>query len=1137
MRYVALLLLLLLSLYFLILKPYMVSRRIHYDLEGLSFGFKPLHLRVKLFYLYLPFEGRYLFINLSNLSFEVRDKPYLSLGEGSAILVESEVVRKKTKGGSPPAFLIPEFLKDVELDVGRFLFTYAGAKNVNVLAEDLSLKERLLKGHLTVDADGLSLKVDVERVELLEQSIRVESLRVSSELFELYLKGLLKEGRPTAVFDIDGRLRELDFPSVRLSPVRLKGSGRADYRRLEVRLKAEMERLELKGRKTFSDLKASGLLELEVGGGLTLRGSLGSPVLEGDYSLELLPRRVLRLKVKRFPVDSELLGIEPFFFTWVGGSLELDMDRRSLLLFASSEGAGVEQLGLNRTDLALKYNYGLGEGSFELALWNPAEIHLSGSLKGGSFRSLVSLKDFLLVQGGLSAFVSYEGSVAREEELAVRGHGELEDVFYRDLFLGKLGYRLSLLGKAISLEYGSDGLKGTLKGTLGGSLLSITEFREFRRELKGYEVTLREGSLEFASSGNSFTVALNLKDASLRKDAMIVSFKGALRLSRRGGLEGSFILSSRGITLGERVFNNVFSLTGRLDSEGVKGSYGVDDWLKGYYSVSFKDTLVRSSGRVRHKLLSADYIFEGNPDKGFLKADLDTSFGGEVVKTELQARYFKEGYELTLSPFLYRYRVSEFKFGGLKVRGNLEGGRIELGDASLLILGRPVVSVRQKEGIFSIKEGSVSLSFTSSGALIGNTELLYDKKGGVSLHSEGRVNLDSLSFFIATPVGGKAGGLLTYDLSYRGGDLSLNLKNEGRVVTFSRYFAYPMDAWIELRALGRSLSAFLTLWRGESGMSANVGSNDLRNYYVYVVSRDLPVAYRTQNFSLKVDVSSEGWVNVSDLSKVSLSLDMLLSGEVEVLKPPGGGGKRREPGKGAAVEVELDVRFDTLKPIRLTLPEGYVYVKVRGWVGGSVKDPEYAVSVEFLSGELTYFGRRFFVRGGTVDVLKEKELEEKRIDISLVNPSEDMSIFINLRGELEDPQLVVWSEPPRSTQEILTKLVIGSTAEGLIPVAKTLFKQLGYIGNVRSGLASLLGVDITLSTQTGTQGEIGINVNIKKKIAKAFSIEYQQSTLKDPRATYYGGSIKLHGGTYFYGRIFADNTSEIKLRFIRKFDF
>jgi translocation and assembly module TamB len=235
--------------------------------------------------------------------------------------------------------------------------------------------------------------------------------------------------------------------------------------------------------------------------------------------------------------------------------------------------------------------------------------------------------------------------------------------------------------------------------------------------------------------------------------------------------------------------------------------------------------------------------------------------------------------------------------------------------------------------------------------------------------------------------------------------------------------------------------------------------------------------------------------------------------------------------------VELDVSFESPEPIRVNLPEGYLYVKVRGWVGGKMSDPEYAVSVEFLSGELTYFGRRFFVRGGSASFLREKEVEDKRIDISLVNPSEDLSIFINLRGNLEDPQLIVWSEPPRSTQEILTKLVIGSTAEGIIPVTKALFKQLGYIGDVRSGLASLLGVEITLSTQTGTQGEIGINLNIRNRIAKAFSIEYQQSTLRDPRATYYGGSVNLSKGFRFYGRVFSDKSSEIKLRFTRKFDF
>jgi len=192
---------------------------------------------------------------------------------------------------------------------------------------------------------------------------------------------------------------------------------------------------------------------------------------------------------------------------------------------------------------------------------------------------------------------------------------------------------------------------------------------------------------------------------------------------------------------------------------------------------------------------------------------------------------------------------------------------------------------------------------------------------------------------------------------------------------------------------------------------------------------------------------------------------------------------------------------------------------------------------ELISGELTYFGRRFLVRRGTVTLVREEGVLQKLIDLSLVNPGRDMNIFISLRGDLNDPQLLVWSEPPTGTREILTKLIIGSTAEGVIPVAQALFKQFGYIGSVRSGLSGLLGVEITLSTQTSPRGDLGLNVNIRKKISRALSVEYQQSTLKNPRATYYGGSLILPAGTSLYGRIFSDNTSEVKLRFIRKFDF
>jgi len=181
-----------------------------------------------------------------------------------------------------------------------------------------------------------------------------------------------------------------------------------------------------------------------------------------------------------------------------------------------------------------------------------------------------------------------------------------------------------------------------------------------------------------------------------------------------------------------------------------------------------------------------------------------------------------------------------------------------------------------------------------------------------------------------------------------------------------------------------------------------------------------------------------------------------------------------------------------------------VYTKVRGWIAGDTVDPKYSAKIELLSGELKYFGRTFFVKGGVINLVKEAEGKSTRIDITLVNPSGDINIFLNVMGDME-----------------------------VIPVARALFKQLGYIGDVKSGLASLLGVEISFSTQMGSQGEVGFGINVRKKIARAFSIEYQQSTLKDPRATYYG----LPRGLSFYGRIFSDRTSELKLRFIRKFDF
>jgi len=267
-------------------------------------------------------------------------------------------------------------------------------------------------------------------------------------------------------------------------------------------------------------------------------------------------------------------------------------------------------------------------------------------------------------------------------------------------------------------------------------------------------------------------------------------------------------------------------------------------------------------------------------------------------------------------------------------------------------------------------------------------------------------------------------------------------------------------------------------------------------------------------------------------------------GEITVKKIGGGSGAQGASGGGSGnkrevpgPEVDLDIRFATDRPLRIALPEGYIFTKVKGWVGGKLADPDYTVVVEFVSGELKYFGRKFYVRGGSFSMFREQGVEEKTVNLLIANTSEDLTIFLNLKGDLSDPSLFVWSEPPMSTREILSRLIIGSSAEGFFPVAEGLLKAFGSIGELRSGLSESLGVDITFSTQSGSSGDLGFNVNIKKKLGRVLSIEYQQSTLRDPRSTYFGGSVRIPGGFQIYGRSFSDDTSEVKLKIQRKFDF
>ncbi len=1130
MRYVALILLVLLSIYFLLFKPYTLKKGITYRVEGFSLQLFPLKFHIDKFLVSLPYGRNHYFLHLQDLSFILRETPKLHLKEGIlAIRVVERAKRKKSR--ELPEFIIPEIIKVSEIRIGRFAFIYESKRIMSVLLEGLSLKNRRIRVKAYIHLNGRDIEADLRKAYLGRSRVNVEDLEIRSDMFNLTFKGFLEERERMGIFRIEGRYFGLHTPYVRIAPIKLRGRGRLSYEKLNAELDAYTEEVEIKGKKTFKNLTSHLKLDFGFKNGLRVEGDLRNEDIYGTYRLELGLKRFLSVRIERFPVDSELLSISPLMIAWVRGDFSYNFIDRNLELNLSTDGLILENLSFGRAYLRLAYSLKRSEGDVELLVSNPGTISLHGKVEGKKFLSKLRVEDLFLIRDRVSLFLSYNGELAYDEKLSLRGKGRFRDLFYSDFFVGDGIYSVKLFGNDIDLRYSGTGFRGFLRGDIKEGFVSLNDLRNFTRVVGDTEIRVEEGDVQLSVDKGRFALAVSVKRGGVKKGNLKIDLRGDLNLKKREGLSGEVKLIGDRILIGRKSFKGAY-LEGKIKGWSVDGSYRVADILKGTFSFEIEERRLLTKGFARLNPFEVVYGFSGTPERGKLKGKARIKVGGKEIVITARAGYKGKKLWAEVDPFKYEYGTVLLEFGGVNLKGNTLEADLETRPLKVSILGKPVVTIIPV-GKLSVEKRNASIVGNFQGAIRGNLEILYSQEQGFSVKSSGDIKLEELSFFTATPLGGRALGDLNYRFSLDERKLKLELRNSDKVVLYSKYLSLPMNLWVELKAIERQLSAFITVWKDSSGMSVNVGSLNLKDYYVYLLSRDLPVLYRGEGILAMLRVSSEGWIDVKSAKEVNLRLDALLSGEVEIKKVE----KRREKERKRKVPLKLDVRFESGKPVKVRLPEGFVYVNVMGWVGGEAQDPQYSLRVEFLSGELTYFGRTFFIKKGSLRVIREKEIEERIIDISLVNPSEDGYIFINLRGYLENPDLIVWSEPPRSTQEILTKLIIGSTAEGIIPVAQTLFRQFGYIGEVRKGLASLLGVEINFSTQIGAQGEIGLNVNVKKKIARALSVEYQQSTLRDPRATYYGGSVLLPGGLSFYGRVFSNRTSELKLRFIRKFDF
>ena len=1113
----ALLVLVLIALYLTVIEPYLTTRRILFGFEGLSVGLSPPTLKLKRAYLYMPTPGSYRFFGISGLEVAYTDKVRIRLEEGILVNLRAE----DREGRRPPPFPVPDLLRNADIRVDNLFITSVGRGHLWVNVRNLTLRDRILKGEAFILVNGKPVHAKVREAVVLSRGVLIGDAEVVSDRFRLRIDGFLSE-RGDGRFRVNGYVGPVDRKTFLVSRIRVDGEGKLSYTELTADVNLSADRLTLKGRRDFKDLRAKARISLRFGRDLTLRGIIWGEDLSAVFKVSWMPRRYVDLKIQRFELEEKLLRVSTPIRTVLRGDLFLDLDEKRVLADLTSGEVLYESRKFGRGYLSLDYRYGEKKGKIYLGLEGPGSLRLEGTVEGRTFSGTATLYGLPVRRGNLKAIISYRGGFTyREGRVNLAGSGSFRDLMWRDIYIGNGSYRVVLTEGRVSVTFRGSGFEGVVRGSVEGKILADAVLRDFSLNHKGVKVLVQRGRVEVIREGKSTVVGVRLFSGSIKSGELSSHISGVASLileGKRSAGEFRFDLSDLEL-FGERFTRG--RVQGNLQGTKALGTFEVEGLGKGRFRTDLIPFRLRAEGGLVYRDLSGKMTL--NIESGEMSFRLTGSYRSVPVDLEGSLR----GGELVLKVGSIRRKigVAGLTFRGLTVRGET----LEFLGAEIDLFGEDLVVLPRSEGFLSVKDRSMFLEVPYGGGFEGafRIQLSGDK---LDLSSKGRADLAKISFLTATYLGGRVEGELSYRFRVKGKSLEAHVETERGAILYSKYLSVPVNVDLTLEAEGRSMAAFLSLWSEGRGLTANLGTDDLRNYYLYILSKDLPVRYRTGGADLKLSLSGSGWVKVKDLREADLHMDIKLSGTVRIVKERARTSKKKLP------PVRVRVNFRSEKPLRIELPEGYIYAQVRGQASGTLAEPTYRIEALIVSGELRYFGKNFYVRGGKVKILRTAEGLRRYIEMDLVHPGEDMNIHISFKGDPSDPQVVLWSEPPKSVGEIVAHLIGGTGGEGAIPVPGAVLKKVGS-RSLGGDILSALGVEINILTKTSSQGDLGVSLNIRKRISRFLSVEYQQSTLRDPRETFYGGGLRLPGSLSLFGRVFSDDSSEVKLRFIRKFDF
>ncbi|MDT7910655.1 MAG: translocation/assembly module TamB domain-containing protein [Thermocrinis sp.] len=1130
MKYVGYLVLVFLFIYFVFVKPFLLLHRIEFEIKEPKINLKEKSFEIGEFWILLPnFRGETFFLRVEGLSLY---KDTLKLRELSLISVSSKISEKPSEYDFSD---LARRLNKINIHLQRAYISMnsvphsesttlfvgkAHKEGTKIWAEEPTVAYYIHGQKIT------RIEAFVESAQLKGPILEVLSSKVLGENYSFELKGRWKGKEGT--FEAVGYVDRITAGNLYTEPIRVEAKGWLDYKNIQVDMQLQTDDLVIK-EKHFGRVTGRGEYRYRW-----RRENLFSTSLEGknlsgrlEYDLN---RRTLKLDFSELVFDEKLLGVKQGLRGFFAGRMFADFNKKTLSLEGKVKDLIFQDIQINTASLSLGLDYkekSKGEVSFA-----SEALELKGRFYGEDFWGQLKVNGLPYQKGNVRARVFYDGYisyVAGTPESS--GKGYLSDLYIYDRFIGRSDFDLNLKGQDFLVSGEGKGFKLSASGNIKDeSVKGVLTFTGFNFQERGIELSNLVGQVSFGAIDKKVQAEGRLEGKlSQEKVQALANMEFNIKLLE-GRPEGEFKSVLKNVKLGDLEFKNGL-LVGSIKDQKLSLTYSLEEKLKGSGIFSLSDYTFNTEGRwegeLKGSFLMLSYRLQ-SCSKTACKGELLGSAKFKDITIPINARFDYEGEMLraNVKGFDLQRGPIKVRVGGLR----LEEGKIFFSGGSVSLNSEELLKLSQAEGFYDLKkEGFEIPNIKIQRYAEGNAKISYSKTEGFNLNSEGHINLEKTSALFRSRAQTSLVGNLYYYLNIDKKGVNLVLLSKEPIELRSRYIGLPMRGEAYFYGDGKVFKGSMNFLGNGSSLTAEAEGTDKELQVKFNVNR-VPVVYRDENLRGSLFLRGKGAI-ITDYKKVKVSSDLSIAGTVEVRSFP-----KEKQAKREETPLTIDLKVSSYEPLRVYLPEGYIYSSLEGYAKGKLDDLEYKFRFSLSGGELKYFNKKFYVKSGFFELDKKS----KNIDLTIASSLPDYVILINLKGDPEYPKVLLSSEPPKETGKIITDLVLGGgEAQGIISLGDILASQIPQIGGLTKGLEKTLGTElnISVSPQLGSSGEVGVSTKVSKDITDRFSIEYQQSTLKDPKESYVGGSARITGGTSVGGRINSDSSKEVRLRVRGKFNF